>query len=100
AVHRDLHSFPTRRSSDLTLYFLLIGNPPFSESDAGQILQEVVERPFYSARQRNPRVPRALEAICSKAMRLKPEDRYPSAGALARSEEHTSELQSLRHLVC
>ena len=71
-----------------TLYFLLIGKPPFSESDAGQILQEVVERPFYSARQRNPRVPRALEAICSKAMRLKPEDRYPSAGALAGDIEH------------
>jgi serine/threonine protein kinase len=65
-----------------TLYFLLTGKSPFSESDVGQILQEVVEGPFYPARQ-NRHVPRALEAICSKAMRLKPEDRYPSAGALA-----------------
>src|SRR5438045_8184400 len=59
--HRDLHSFPTRRSSDL-------GPARFP-------------RPAFR----------------------------PGAGALApaqsvpgsiRSEEHTSELQSLRHLVC
>src|SRR5437762_5439015 len=59
--HRDLHSFPTRRSSDLTS-----GLPPARRafSMAGK---------FTSA------------ATCT---------------SLARSEEHTSELQSPMYLVC
>src|SRR5262249_29167274 len=36
----------------------------------------------------NRRVPKALEAVCLKAMALKPEARYPSARALADDVEH------------
>ena len=38
--------------------------------------------------QRNPRVPRPLEAVCLKAMALKPSDRYADARALADDVEH------------
>src|SRR5262245_66481980 len=37
---------------------------------------------------------------CPSARRLRPRWRPPSWCWLPRSEEHTSELQSLRHLVC
>src|SRR5438045_4799884 len=61
--HRDLHSFPTRRSSDLTVSprrrFRLARRAPATRTRGSPIRAETV-----------------------------------------RSEEHTSELQSLRHLVC
>src|SRR5690348_17587603 len=72
--HRDLHSFPTRRSSDLE---------PATVPDS-------------------PDVPEAPEAPDTAAA---PDTSAPSVGTpgavpAARSEEHTSELQSPVHLVC
>src|SRR5436853_3506358 len=67
--HRDLHSFPTRRSSDLKV---LIDERP------GRVV------------------------VCWDAPgRVFRHETYPDYKAgRSRSEEHTSELQSLRHLVC
>src|SRR5205814_8373299 len=67
-AHRDLHSFPTRRSSDLCEQLKL----------ALQILQMVIVLDAF-LRETVQRVVHSIEL---------------------RSEEHTSELQSLRHLVC
>src|SRR5207249_11665363 len=70
ADHRDLHSFPTRRSSDLG-----------SEQDPAALLA---------------RVDLALEVYAGQELllhRLRGRD-------LHRSEEHTSELQSRFDLVC
>src|SRR5437899_8461806 len=64
-AHRDLHPFPTRRSSDL-----LAAVPG---------LRRLRDR-------------LRLEEVAAGDTR--------EFGELARSEEHTSELQSLRHLVC
>src|SRR5438045_5096633 len=66
-VHRDLHSFPTRRSSDLVLSGC---------SDSTSIVTIAI------------------------AGGSSPGRRDRSAAWGGRSEEHTSELQSLRHLVC
>src|SRR5947199_1552506 len=63
--HRDLHSFPTRRSSDLT-------GPPTVRGAQ--------------------RAPAATTAAATSSG-------WPRSGP-ARSEEHTSELQSLRQIVC
>src|SRR5947199_7505618 len=63
ADHRYLHSFPTRRSSDLEM--VEAGGLAFLSGIVGV---DDAGEPVQSAR--------------------------------ARSEEHTSELQSLRHLVC
>src|SRR5262245_64205671 len=69
ADHRDLHSFPTRRSSDLPA-------------------------------DRAARAHRRAEALRPAG---RPAPRRTDRGrprSVRRSEEHTSELQSLRHLVC
>src|SRR5438045_7420161 len=72
--HLDLHSFPTRRSSDL------------SDAVAGPAALSIAsgKRPLTSTT--------TASAIPATVSRRRLRD--------ARSEEHTSELQSLRHLVC
>src|SRR5947199_67315 len=70
ADHLVLHSFPTRRSSDL------------SPSSPGRTASSTS-------------TPRTTSSVPSDLVRIA----EPLALVL-RSEEHTSELQSLRHLVC
>ena len=66
-----------------TLYCLLTGKPPIDETDVGAALRRVQRGEFPPPRAANLRVPRALEAICLKAMALRPEERYASPRALA-----------------
>src|SRR5205814_8760481 len=76
--HRRLHSFPTRRSSDLVR-----GGP--ERRDAHQEIA-VAENPRHHP-----------AAVVER--QRSPHD-HARARWWRRSEEHTSELQSLRHLVC
>jgi eukaryotic-like serine/threonine-protein kinase len=74
-----------------TLYCVLTGRAPFADrSDRGvlAILKGVSLGDSQTPRQVNPLVPRPLEAICLKAMALRPADRYASALALADDIEH------------
>jgi serine/threonine protein kinase/tetratricopeptide (TPR) repeat protein len=71
-----------------TLYSLLTGKAPFAGAAAGEILQKVSKGDFSRPRQVKPAVPAPLEAICLKAMALRPEDRYPSPRELADEIEH------------
>src|SRR5438034_6324347 len=72
-AHRDLHSFPTRRSSDLPDHFACGGAPdPLRISERCPPLSESAILASYP--------------VCAKRV--------------ARSEEHTSELQSHSDLVC
>jgi serine/threonine-protein kinase len=66
-----------------TLYCLLTGRPPFLGDDAGMILPQVQQGEFPSPRALDPSIDRALEAVCLKAMAVKPENRYASPRALA-----------------
>src|SRR5690606_41826191 len=78
--HRDLHSFPTRRSSDLCgVATELLGSPPRHRT----------------ARSLPRRPAPALPHPGRPAGR-----RRPGPGERRRSEEHTSELQSRENLVC
>src|SRR5205823_13344890 len=84
---RHLHSFPTRRSSDLALSSLRWERPQ-------------VELPTQS---RDARLPGALGACQIRrplALALWPQLSRPRSRRSQRSEEHTSELQSLAYLVC
>jgi serine/threonine-protein kinase len=71
-----------------TLYCLLTGKPPFADRDLDSLLRKVQRSEFPSPHTVNPKVDRALDAICRNAMALKPEDRYASARALADDIEH------------
>jgi serine/threonine protein kinase len=69
-----------------TLYCLLTGGPPFV-GDPMEVIPRVQRGDFRPPRQLDPTVDRALEAICLKAMALRPEDRYGSCRALAEDSE-------------
>ena len=69
-----------------TLYCLLTGKPPF-EGDLVDVIRGVQKGQFPPPRQIDPSIDRALEAICLKAMALKPADRYGSPRAMAEDIE-------------
>src|SRR5207253_8893873 len=77
--HRDLHSFPTRRSSDLDSQL------------QGLELQLFSPAPVY---------PALDEALLADSLQHSLEVLGPADPFNERSEEHTSELQSRGHLVC
>jgi WD40 repeat protein len=70
-----------------TLYVLLTGEPPFQDLRIQDVLARVRQGEFPPPRQRNRHVPPALEAVCLKAMARRPEERYPTALALAEDLE-------------
>src|SRR5438552_7883059 len=76
-AHRDLHSFPTRRSSDLAID---CAAPTGATATAGEI--------------RGVGSPRRLR------WPGRTHTTYFARSGCGRSEEHTSELQSPDHLVC
>ena len=71
-----------------TLYSLMVGQPPFSGNDKGEILSRVERGDFPRPREVKPLVPAALQAICLKSMALQPADRYSSPQMLAEDIEH------------
>lgn len=66
-----------------TLYALLTGRAPVGSRDLEEVLGRVARGEIPPPRTIDPTIPRPLEAICLKAMAFRPEDRYPSARALA-----------------
>src|SRR5262245_64280477 len=94
-THRDLHSFPTRRSSDLDY-----GARQYSNVSSAEGKQQRIE--MVAAESQDPAAARGSGRRSRVAKQTVVELRGIRAGATLyrRSEEHTSELQSLRHLVC
>src|SRR5207248_10977567 len=82
--HLDLHSFPTRRSSDLLNY----GRLRWCRL---RLLPSLIGQAFY-IHSRSSRILRAARPAIPRSW-----DRRPCR---SRSEEHTSELQSPYDLVC
>lgn len=70
-----------------TLHHLLTGRAPVEGEDLGDVLRRVIRGEIPPPRTLRSDVPRALEAVCRKAMALKPADRYQSAQALAEDIE-------------
>jgi glycogen debranching enzyme len=82
-----------------TLYCLLTGRPPIYDTSAGEVLRQVQQGVIPPVRQVKPDVPAALDAICRKALALRPEDRYPTPTALVRDLEHWLAEETLSHAV-
>ncbi len=70
------------------LYELLTGRRPVQGRDAADVLAKVRRGDFPPPRHGRPDVPRALEAVCLRALALRPEDRYAGARDLADEVEH------------
>jgi eukaryotic-like serine/threonine-protein kinase len=62
-----------------TLYTLLTGQTPVRGDDQGELLRRVSRGEWAPPRQVKKGVPKALDAICRKAMALRPQDRYATA---------------------
>jgi eukaryotic-like serine/threonine-protein kinase len=71
-----------------TLYALLTGKEPFAEQNLAAVLAKVRKGEFVSPRECASSVPPPLNAVCLKAMSLRPADRYESCAALASDIEH------------
>jgi serine/threonine protein kinase len=70
-----------------TLYQLLTGRAPFEGVEPVEVLARACQGDFPRPRQVTSAVPAALEAVCQKAMALRPEERYGSPKALAEELE-------------
>jgi tetratricopeptide (TPR) repeat protein/tRNA A-37 threonylcarbamoyl transferase component Bud32 len=66
-----------------TLYFVLTNEPPASGNNLYEIVERVSAGRIRASREANGAVPRALDAICMKALAKKAIDRYETAGELA-----------------
>src|SRR5262249_46660103 len=69
-----------------TLHCLLTGRAPY-QGQLVDMLADAAQAKFAPARQANPRVPAALEAVCARAMAARPEGRYATARLLAADVE-------------
>lgn len=70
-----------------TLFMLLTGEYAYSGKDRTEVLAQVRAGEIRRPRELAPGVPRPLDAVCLKAMRLAPGDRYPTALTLAEEIE-------------
>jgi eukaryotic-like serine/threonine-protein kinase len=71
-----------------TLFSVLTGRPPVQGSDPVETLEKVWQGDWPAPREVQPAVPAPLDAICRKAMALRPEERYATAMDLAADLEH------------
>src|SRR5699024_12881247 len=89
--HRELHSFPTRRSSDLKEKLMRELERDTEEMlERWEHLQERYEKDIYTFKIRDKIVELPLTTTSLSGLKIQK----------VRSEEHTSELQSRFDLVC
>jgi serine/threonine-protein kinase len=69
-----------------TLYTLLTGRPPY-QGNLYQVMAQAQRAQFPAPRQLKAETPRALEAVCQRAMAAHPGDRYAGAQELAAEVE-------------
>src|SRR5690606_41124586 len=96
--HPELHSFPTRRSSDLEnpYYNFIVVSTDLSQLSSSDL--NALDR--INSTVRDLSVDYNIRAILATASSSDQVDHINDQMDLVRSEEHTSELQSRENLVC
>nr|MCU0514802.1 protein kinase [Anaerolineae bacterium] len=77
-------------SLGVMLYEMLTGELPYQADTAMGILLKHIQNPVPSAMQHNAALPEPIDAILQQALAKEAEDRYASAGELARALVHMS----------
>jgi serine/threonine protein kinase len=77
-------------SLGVLVYEMLVGRVPYKGHTPIEVLHNLVYDPPTPPRQVNPDVPPQVEQVVLKALAKRPEDRYQSAGELARSFERAA----------
>jgi serine/threonine-protein kinase len=75
------------------LFELLTGRVPYPVEQALEAMRRKVETEPPLVRQLRPEAPPAMEAIVYRALRRRPEQRYPSMAELAHDLEHLDEVR-------
>ncbi|MBK8978822.1 MAG: protein kinase [Planctomycetes bacterium] len=73
------------------LYEALTGRGPFAGKPLHETIRAILDDEPSSPRKLDPRVPAELAAVCMKALRKKPEQRYPTALAFGEELERFAE---------
>jgi serine/threonine protein kinase len=81
---RDIGAHSDVYSIGATLYCLLTGQAAFQGSSPLETLNMVLNEPAKEPRSIVPSIPKDLQTICMKCLEKKPQDRYPSAGAVSK----------------
>jgi serine/threonine protein kinase len=71
-----------------TLYEVLTGKPPFEGNETTAVLRRVIHEAPLPPLSAVPQTPRALAAVCLKALAKKPAERYGMARELASEVQH------------
>ena len=86
------------------LYECLTGSPPYSSDSAGVLVSAHLLEPIPQPSTKRSGIPRAFDAVIARGMAKKPQDRYASAGDLARAAhealtnpDQTQAVNILRH---
>src|SRR5262249_2024422 len=70
------------------LYEILTGRAPFAGEAPQEVIRQAIHADPVPPRERVPVTPRALQAVCLKALAKRREDRYASAAELASEVRH------------
>jgi len=99
--HSQLDTRTDVFSLGVVLYELLTGQTPHGQSESMfDLLQKITEGKIRRPRQIDRSIDVELEAILLKALAQNPEDRYASAGALAKDiVSSPSSLCAMRHFL-
>jgi eukaryotic-like serine/threonine-protein kinase len=71
-----------RYSLAVAAFELLAGERPFTAQHFAALAREHVDAPVPRASERDPSLPRAVDAVLSRGMAKRPEDRWPTATAM------------------
>jgi ABC-type amino acid transport substrate-binding protein len=76
------------------LYQLLCGQLPFNATTPHGMIIQHINNPLPDIRRTRPDLPEAVQAILAKAMAKAPDERYPTAGALAQALEEAAKADA------